>query len=303
MRDGSLNAADPPSATRAIPRVSVFGDSTALYLAIGLLYQLEQEGLGTPGIGVAEPGCGILRPGVLRWKGRERARPDTCANRERAWANAIARGRPDVAVVSAGPWEVCDRKLRPDDRWRHLGDPILDEAVRREMLAAVDLLSKDGTLVIWLTSPEIDDRDHPRRYPESDPTRMARFNELVLELEALRPAAVRVADLAARAKRFPKGVLDRDYRPDGVHLSNAGSLRLAREWLASEILRLYREAAPRAGRATPTPAASRPRRSGAGCRRAARAPAPLWRRPARGPAPRRAGSGAGATGRRRRRPA
>jgi hypothetical protein len=177
-------------------------------------------------------------------------------DRERAWADAIARGRPDIAVVSVGPWEVCDRKLRADDRWRHLGDPLLDAELRSEMLAVVDLLAKDGALVIWLTSPEIQNGTSAHPHPESDPARMARFNELVFDLERLRPGVLRVADLAAHSKSFPKGVLDPDYRPDGVHLTTVGALRLAREWLATEILRLYRDNAASAPgtRGPPAPA-------------------------------------------------
>lgn len=241
ISDGSLVAVDPPSPTRAVPRVSVFGDSTAVYLASGLPFHLEQEGRATPGIGVGEPGCGILRRGPFRWRNEELTRPAHCVDRERAWADAIARGRPDIAVVSVGPWEVCDRKLRPDDRWRHLGDPLLDAELRREMLGAVDLLAKDGALVIWLTSPDIQNGTPAHPHPEGDPARMARFNELVFDLERLRPGTLRVADLAAHSRSFPKGALDPDYRPDGVHLTNVSALWLAREWLATEILRLYRD--------------------------------------------------------------
>jgi hypothetical protein len=251
IADGSLAATDPPSPNRAVPRISVFGDSTALFMASGLLYHLEREGQATAGITVAEPGCGILRRGTYRWRDQELQRPAHCVKRESAWGRAIAVSRPDIAVVAAGPWEVCDRRLRLGDHWRHLGDPVIDEEMRRELLAGVDLLAKDGTLVIWLTSPEIGNAS-AQRYPESDPARMARFNELVFELEKLRPGAVRVADLGAHARSFPKGVLDPDFRPDGVHLSLVGALRLAREWLAAELLRLYREDAAHAPGAAAT---------------------------------------------------
>jgi hypothetical protein len=144
---------------------------------------------------------------------------------------------------------VCDRQLPGDATWRHLGDPVLDDSYRRELRAAVDRLSADGTLVVWLTHPTIEVRDPktglapPKPYPESDPARMARLNELIRELETARPGKVRVLDFAAYLRTLPAGEMDARYRPDGTHLSGEGSLRLAHDWLESEVLRLYRESA------------------------------------------------------------
>jgi len=117
------------------------------------------------------------------------------------------------------------------------------------MLAAVDILSASGTLVIWLTHPVLQTHDHmtgkpPKTpFPESDPARMARFNELIFELEELRPGSARVVDLAGYLRILPGGELDADYRPDGIHLTKEASAKIAGDWLASEVLRVYRDSA------------------------------------------------------------
>jgi peptidoglycan/LPS O-acetylase OafA/YrhL len=253
---GELDSDRPPAPDAEVPRVAVFGDSTGFAIAIPLLFHLESTGMGRASLSVAELGCGLMRKGIYRVRKRKLTRPEHCVDRDEAWAEAIARGNPDIAVVSEGPWEVGDRKLPDDEQWRHVGDPVLDAYLRQEMLGAVDLLAARGTRVIWLTSPDIELRQtHTGRppnppYPGSDPARMARFNELVSELPTLRPGLVRVVDLAAYMRARPNGPLDPDYRPDGTHLSGEGGLKLAREWLADELMRVYRDQ----GRAAPSQA-------------------------------------------------
>jgi peptidoglycan/LPS O-acetylase OafA/YrhL len=255
----ALFASDPPSRTREAPRIAFFGDSTAVVLEASLLYDLESTGRARPSPGLAELGCGIMRDGLLRWRRREASRPKRCEDDDAAWRERIARARPDMAVVSVGPWDVTDRKLPGDERWRHVGDPVLDAYLRKEMLWAVDTLSSDGALVVWITSPVIEIRKKGTGRPPdppfaaSDPARMARFNEMIFELPERRPGRVVVIDLAAHMLTRPYGPFDPDYRPDGVHLSLLGALRVSREWLGDELLRVYREQADRDPGAFPEP--------------------------------------------------
>jgi hypothetical protein len=252
----SIMASTPPASPepspgrdRAVPRIAVFGDSTGAVLAVGLHHWLGERGSGEPRRGVAQLGCALATQGRYRFQGKELGPPEHCKDWHDAWPEAVKDFRPDVAVVLLGPWEVCDRQLPGDPTWRHLGDPVLDDYYRRELLTAVDRLSADGALVVWLTHPTIEVRD-PKTgaapatpYPESDPQRMARLNELIRELEKERPGKVRVLDFAAYLRALPAGEMDARYRPDGTHLSGEGSLRLAHDWLESEVLRLYRESA------------------------------------------------------------
>lgn len=233
------------SARSGSPRVAVFGDSTGAALTIGLSHWLERTGLGQPRIGVSELGCGLLRQGDYRYQGKVLPRPAHCQPRGAAWEANILTQDPDVAVVSFGPWEVCDRRFVDGGSWMHLGDPAVDDAVRAELLEAVDLLAARGALVVWLTHPAIDVRDPEtgaapvKAYPESDVARMIRFNELVRELEVLRPGKVVVLDVATYLRDSSGGELDPLFRPDGTHLDAEGSLRLANDFVGPEVIRLY----------------------------------------------------------------
>jgi peptidoglycan/LPS O-acetylase OafA/YrhL len=242
-----LGPNDAPSLTRAKPRVAFYGDSTALFLGLGFQYYMDnKKGLIRTRSGVAEPGCGLARLGIYRCRGRELTRPNHCKERDVAWKEAIKRGRPDLTVAFEGPWDVCDRKLPGDDQWRAPGDPILDGYLRKELLSASDILLSDGAMVIWLTHPDIEQRElggkvPEKPFPESNPARMDRLNELIQELEKLRPGRLKVVDLAKHMRDLPGGELDPTYRPDGTHFTLAGALRISGNWLGAEILRVYRE--------------------------------------------------------------
>ena len=101
---------------------------------------------------------------------------------------------------------------------------------------------------MWLTHPPVEFRD-PRTgttpdppYPEADPARMRRYNELVRALPALRPERVRVVDVAARLAAQSADGMGPAYRSDGVHWDTLGALRFSREWFADRLLAVYREA-------------------------------------------------------------
>jgi hypothetical protein len=233
-----------PGGFQASPRVAFFGDSNALNLSFPVFYDLESTGRAHPSPSHTVYGCGLLHASDLLAKGRLRESRRSCPRVPRVWSEAIERGRPDVAIVSLGPWEVRDHLLPGDDHFRHIGDPVFDDRLREKMLEAVDILAADGALVVWLTSPDIDigdgEGEPDSSYPESDPERMARFNEILREVATLRPRQLRVIDLAAYTRTWPGGVFDPQYRPDRVHWSRAGALKLSREWLSDEILDTYR---------------------------------------------------------------
>ena len=119
------------------------------------------------------------------------------------------------------------------------------------MPAAADTLASRGSLVVWLTQTTIEVNEKrggglpETPFPASDPARMARFNELVAELETLRPGIVRIVDLAGYMRTLPGGEMDPGYRRDGVHFGAKSAYRLASDWLGPEILRTYREEAAR----------------------------------------------------------
>jgi hypothetical protein len=240
---------------RELPRVAFYGDSTAVRLAVAFDNWARYESDPTvPAVrGVAELGCGLMRQGAMRYQGRVVNRPQKCKPREENWARTLERHEPDLIVVSYGPWEVPDRKLPGQKRWRALGDEAVDAYLRRELRGALDLLTRNGALVVWLTHPTIATRvrgtGKPPREPfsESDPARMARLNELILEAAERDPENVKVLDLQAYMRGLPGGEMDTSYRRDGVHLTPEGSARVVQDWLAAELLRVYRGEAATGG--------------------------------------------------------
>jgi hypothetical protein len=134
-----------------------------------------------------------------------------------------------------------------------LGDEEIDANLRREMRSALDLFAESDALVVWLTHPAIATRVRgsgklPKEpFPESDPERMERFNQTVRKMAASRPGKVHVLDLQAYMRGLPGGEMDPDYRRDGVHLTPMGSARVVKDWLAAELLRVYREERPPTG--------------------------------------------------------
>jgi hypothetical protein len=171
------------------------------------------------------------------------------------WPEQIRRAQPTTAVIQVGPFDVADRRLSPEDAWRAPGDPVYDDYLEQEMLAAVDLFLARGVTPIWLTSPRIDaDRilqpRPPAADPASDPARMDRFNDILRSVQVLRPG-LQVIDLAAWLRTRPGGELDPALRPDGVHLTLPSS-RIVAAWLAPAIVRAAR-AAPSVERESPRP--------------------------------------------------
>ena len=185
-----------------------------------------------------------MREGSFRYRGQLLTRPLSCGDRAAIYSQSLEMNKPHVAVVIFGPWEVLDRQLPGEETWRAPGDPILDARIREEMDALVELLSRDGAIVLWVTAPAIKVRTRNGEiptvpFPESDPARMLRFNEMVFDLERRHPGIVRAIDLAAYLRALPDGEFD-TYRTDGVHISRPGAARIVNDWLADEILNVAR---------------------------------------------------------------
>jgi hypothetical protein len=106
------------------------------------------------------------------------------------------------------------------------------------MNRAVDALSANGNVVVWLTSPRIEfgrgqqgiDGDHPI----NDPRRMDRLNELIRQVDADRDEMV-VLDLVTYLRSLPGDEMDPALRPDGVHFSEEASTDLV-DWLGPAII-------------------------------------------------------------------
>ena len=235
----------PPGVARPL-RVGVFGDSTALTMAIGLIEYGEARPSEIAGVSGSAPfGCTLSRQGLRALQPPSYSpTPESCMNREKDWTNAI-RTRPiDVAVILFGPYEVSDHRLSTNDIDRGPGDPYFDAYLAGEMRLASEFFATRGIPVIWLTSPHIEigiDQTPPPNpaHPGSDDARMDRYNNLlkdhVVQMRSL-GREVEMVDLGTYLDEDPDSLPGGRLRPDGVHLTIDSSAEVARQFLGANIV-------------------------------------------------------------------
>jgi len=209
-------------------RAAMFGDSTAALTGSGLAAWGAATGaLEMVGASVLF-GCGAARKGDRDYHGEVGPVPAEC-DWAVSWRGEVEARQVQLAIVQVGPWDVADRRLEGDSKWRAPGDPIYDTYLVSELGQAMDMFSSLGVKVVWLTSPLVDlgRSEVPRRaYSASEPARMRRYNELLRSAAASRPH-VRLVDLAALLAGEPGGELDARLRPDGVHFTKVTSREIA----------------------------------------------------------------------------
>ncbi len=224
-----------------------FGDSTMLQTGLGLsAWGNETEALVLPPANLTGAlGCSVSRGGERRSRGDVGTVPAGCE----AWVDTIpseaqrirdAYGHLDFAVIQTGPWEVTDRRLPGDDEWRAPGDPVYDDFLAHEFAAVTDAFMDQGLVVVWVLAPHIDigaNEEPPPEdpYPESDPARMDRLNEIVQRVADERQGAVTV-DLPGYLAGQPGGEMDDDLRADGVHFTLQTAYEVADAWLGQALL-------------------------------------------------------------------
>ncbi len=224
-------------------KVEVFGDSTALTLAWSLAakslgskygYTLENSG----GIG-----CGLVEGPAVRFKGKVFPTQSSCNGTTPPpgtplksqpwpvqWQADMAKFHPDVVVILSGRWEIADRVY--NGQWTNILDPTFASYVKQQLEMASNLVTATGANVVFLTSPCTDEATQPdgAPWPESDPNRLATYNELVRQVAAEYPTTDSVVDLNAVA--CPKGKYTSMYKgirirtPEGIHFTEQAGLVL-----------------------------------------------------------------------------
>ena len=242
-----------PQAPVGTTRVLFVGDSLALTLADGLSvnevpYKVHLDNAGLLGCGVSQEN--------RRLQGQFNAAPAYCATWPEARAQTVAADHPDLVALLVGRWEVVD--TYHDGNWEHVGEPDFDAYVSSELDRAIDVLSSTGAPVVLLMTPCVAPAESPdgSPYPEDDPARVIRFNQLLAEAHARHPKTSRLVDLDAivcpggHYASTLDGVTIRT--SDGVHFPTTGIAPVASRLLPQ--LRALSVAAVRARQATrPTP--------------------------------------------------
>jgi peptidoglycan/LPS O-acetylase OafA/YrhL len=217
-----------------LAKVATFGDSTALVVGVGINAVAPSTGGVEEVDGAAWLGCGLGIGGTRRSTVEPSLigpTPPACDAWPTTYARVIGQSRPDLAVVLFGPWDVEDRKLPGDTKWRSFGDPVYDRWFFSEMVRAVDTLDAQGATVVWLTTPPV----------SNIPARTNRLNQLIKQLPTVRPGKVVVLDYA----RYLAGTgRDAQLRPDGIHLSAAAAQQVARAWFIPQLVKIWSRVYP-----------------------------------------------------------
>lgn len=223
-----------------VPRVAVFGDSTALMTSFGLAQWLMTTGRGIYVDGRVDLGCGIVRQGIRRDQLGQGPNNPICQRWDVHWLDMLDRNQPDLVVVQIGSWDVIDHRLDGDAIWRAPGDPVYDAELVREMVAVVDLFASRQAHVAWLTLPrqrvEVGQAPGSESAPGTDPARARRYNELLAELPGQRPGAVTILDLAGWLSEPGR---DEQIRPDGIHVTFETTHLQAEAWLGDAVISAF----------------------------------------------------------------
>lgn len=209
-----------------LPRVAIYGDSTALMLSIGLSQvKSDFQFVG----GYTDLGCPIGHGGIRRGSAAIGDDPNAIAWPVESvcdtenWIQISQNLAPiDIGIILTGNWDLVARQidaLGPD--WHTIIDPEYQSWLLKEMAFAIDGIHNAGVKrVMWLTLPA------NTGYEISE--RLVIFNKLVEKIVSTRDW-VKIVDYATYIRTH------NEWRPDGIHLSQTTSLPFVETWLVKQI--------------------------------------------------------------------
>ena len=166
----------------------VLGDSVAVTLGNAMKPFAPDYRFGLTN--AATVGCGVAVGSALRTLGEAAAVPGKCLTWEQDWQASLDAARPDVVLILLGRWEVLDRLV--DGRWGHVGDPAFDAYLGGRLDRALAIATASGRVAVVCTAPYYAGQERPQggTWPENDPARVDRFNQLVRDAVRRAPGAV-----------------------------------------------------------------------------------------------------------------
>jgi peptidoglycan/LPS O-acetylase OafA/YrhL len=227
-------APPPVTAPRPVYRTEILGDSVAQSIAQGMASSAGRYGLSLLDHGIL--GCGVAPVGGFRLRGQEHEIGTDCRQWESTWTARVQATGADIAVIQVGRHEVLDTYL--DERWQSVLDAPMAAAVAHGLDRAIEIASGKGAPVVLLTAPYFQTGEAPdgRPWPENDPQRVNRFNQLVRDAAARHPRTT-VVDLGHRTNpngRYASTVSGVAMRKDGVHYTYGACAWFA-PWLSPQI--------------------------------------------------------------------
>jgi peptidoglycan/LPS O-acetylase OafA/YrhL len=255
--EGVVSGASPRPVTTSRPTVQalMLGDSVAVTLAgalqpFGPAYRVNLVDGGIVG-------CGVALGSAVRSLGHVSPILRQCVAWQADWKRRIEVFHPAVTLVLLGRWEMLDRVI--NGQWRHIGQPAYDVYLAGLLDQAIATAQRDGATVVMCTAPYYQGVEPPEGgiWPENDPARVDRFNQLVRQAVARHPAVV-LFDLHALVSphgHFRSVIGGLAIRTsDGVHFGPA-----AGSYLAPRLLPVIAASAD-GGTGDNAPSAASPRR-------------------------------------------
>jgi hypothetical protein len=222
-------------------RVAFLGDSVAWTTASAVAPTVAARANLVTVLNDGIWGCGVVRGTPFRYFGSTlKVLPNDCDHWPAQWRAAMDRQRPEVAVVVTGRWELMDRVH--DGRWTHVGDPVFDAYLGRELDEAIAAAGSRGARVVVTTTPYYRRGNAPGggTWPEDVPARVDLVNRLLRQAVARHPG-VGLVDLGGHLSPGGKLAMRIDgvrIRTDGVHIAAS-----AGPWLAPWLFPTIRAAA------------------------------------------------------------
>jgi peptidoglycan/LPS O-acetylase OafA/YrhL len=209
-------------------KVLLGGDSVALTLGFSDFSSMAAD----QGIEIhdfSKLGCGVARGMERRVLGEAGPTTDGCDQWPQRFAQRVDEVNPALALLLVGRWEVTDQFR--DGRWTHIGDPVFDAYLGRELDLAITTLGAKGAKVVLLTTPIFKPTEAPDGsiYPETKASRVERFNVLLRQAATRHPgtSVIDITSILTPGNKYVDeldGVRLRD--DDGVHISNGGARRI-----------------------------------------------------------------------------
>jgi peptidoglycan/LPS O-acetylase OafA/YrhL len=227
--DTSIKSSKPPGTSRVL----FVGDSVALALADAMSRSEVPYDVHIDNAGLL--GCGIALGSPRRFRGKDSDDPSFCLTWPKLRAQEVAQDSPDLVAVLVGEWEMMDRYW--NGHWVHIGEPAYDAYLGQQLDLLINVVSARGAKVALLTTPCSAPAESPSGalWPENDPQRLVRFNQLLQAAAARHPAKATVVDLKALVCPGGKYVTTLDgyllRSSDGIHFPHAAIPPLASQLL------------------------------------------------------------------------
>ncbi len=219
--------------TQEVRRVLVVGDSVALTLGRGIERWGTQHSVSVWNIGRRM--CGLGR-GRLLVGGTEIGPSQHCESWPLLYGTAVDAFDPNVVVVLSPVWDAMPHRIDAWPDYRFAGDPVYDEWLYHEYVAAAGVLTARDARVVWLDVPCVEGR--------TTNSTIDALNTVIDRLAVADPNVDRVslAAVLCEPAHFTNARAD-----DGFHFTDPGADQLA-AWLGPQLLARPDAAPPQAPR-------------------------------------------------------